>query len=375
MLHVRYFCSCNANNFLKNLNPNTNSENEDQNKKRKPTDSPSPTQNKKKPNTTYFKLDENEPETPSPNLQDNIYSKYLRNILSSLLTNSNEPTNNPQLAYLNQFKQNSDSLKLLNAFISNMHNLNRNGMNLAPPNDPINPFQLALNNYKQQYNNQYMSLAQSTGLVKENFSNVLMSYLENQTKLSQTKASFSPANMLDTNSSANTKYPIRPTIFPTIPLVSPKAEFKKENFQSSEPIASFAPSTTSQLYSPPVPVIKPPSLPDFNALLSSPASVSLQNWCAKCNTHFRLTSDLVYHMRTFHKKDEVVSSSSSSSSSSRSSKIGLDSIKPSCFEPKLHGSDKYETSMPRESKYLKCEICNEVFKEKHHLSRHMTSHR
>jgi hypothetical protein len=371
MLHVRYFCSCNANNFLKSLNPNTNSENEDQTKKRKPTDSPSPTQNKKKPNPAYFKLDENEPETTSAHLQDNIYSKYLRNILSSLITNSNEPTNNPQLAYLSsQFKQNTDSLKLLNTFISNMHNLNRNGLNLAPPSDPINPFQLALNNYKQQCNSQYMSLAQSTGLVKENFSSVLMSYLENQAKLGQAKASFSPANMLDASSSA--KYPIRPAIFPTVALVSPKAEFKKENFQGSEP---FAPSTTAQMYSPPVSVVKPPSLPDFNALLSSPAAVSLQNWCAKCNTHFRLTSDLVYHMRTFHKKDEVVSSSSTPSSSSRSSKIGLDSIKPSCFEPKLHGSDRYEPSMPRESKYLKCEICNEVFKEKHHLSRHMTSHR
>lgn len=33
----------------------------------------------------------------------------------------------------------------------------------------------------------------------------------------------------------------------------------------------------------------PPSL----AALSMPS----QNWCAKCNTTFRMTSDLVYHMR------------------------------------------------------------------------------
>ncbi|CAB1322436.1 unnamed protein product [Coregonus sp. 'balchen'] len=65
-----------------------------------------------------------------------------------------------------------------------------------------------------------------------------------------------------------------------------------------------------------------------------------QNWCAKCNASFRMTSDLVYHMRSHHKKELAM-------------------------EPMV--------KRRREEK-LKCPICNESFRERHHLSRHMTSH-
>ncbi|KAK5909383.1 hypothetical protein CesoFtcFv8_003317 [Champsocephalus esox] len=65
-----------------------------------------------------------------------------------------------------------------------------------------------------------------------------------------------------------------------------------------------------------------------------------QNWCAKCNASFRMTSDLVYHMRSHHKKEFAM-------------------------EPMV--------KRRREEK-LKCPICNESFRERHHLSRHMTSH-
>ena len=62
-----------------------------------------------------------------------------------------------------------------------------------------------------------------------------------------------------------------------------------------------------------------------------------QNWCAKCNTSFRMTSDLVYHMRSHHKRE---------------------------FDPvKKKKDDK-----------LKCDVCGESFRERHHLTRHMTSH-
>ncbi|KAK3602457.1 hypothetical protein CHS0354_005923 [Potamilus streckersoni] len=62
-----------------------------------------------------------------------------------------------------------------------------------------------------------------------------------------------------------------------------------------------------------------------------------QNWCAKCNTTFRMTSDLVYHMKSHHKRE---------------------------FDPvKKKRDDK-----------LKCNVCQETFKERHHLTRHMTSH-
>ncbi|CAM5139309.1 unnamed protein product [Natator depressus] len=65
-----------------------------------------------------------------------------------------------------------------------------------------------------------------------------------------------------------------------------------------------------------------------------------QNWCAKCNASFRMTSDLVYHMRSHHKREYAL-------------------------EPLV--------KRRREEK-LKCPICNESFRERHHLSRHMTSH-
>ncbi|XP_071107107.1 zinc finger protein 488-like [Haliotis cracherodii] len=62
-----------------------------------------------------------------------------------------------------------------------------------------------------------------------------------------------------------------------------------------------------------------------------------QNWCAKCNATFRMTSDLVYHMRSHHKRE---------------------------FDPvKKKRDDK-----------LRCNICSETFRERHHLTRHMTSH-
>ena len=62
-----------------------------------------------------------------------------------------------------------------------------------------------------------------------------------------------------------------------------------------------------------------------------------QNWCAKCNASFRMTSDLVYHMRSHHKRE---------------------------FDP---------MKRKREEK-LQCNVCQETFKERHHLTRHMTSH-
>jgi len=70
---------------------------------------------------------------------------------------------------------------------------------------------------------------------------------------------------------------------------------------------------------------------------SFPSLNLAQNWCAKCNTSFRMTSDLVYHMRSHHKRE---------------------------FDPvKRRKDDK-----------LRCEVCGESFRERHHLTRHMTSH-
>ena len=69
----------------------------------------------------------------------------------------------------------------------------------------------------------------------------------------------------------------------------------------------------------------------------APFSLNLtQNWCAKCNATFRMTSDLVYHMRSHHKEAPMI-------------------------------------KKKREDK-LKCTVCGETFRERHHLTRHMTSH-
>ncbi|CAB1312405.1 unnamed protein product [Coregonus sp. 'balchen'] len=77
--------------------------------------------------------------------------------------------------------------------------------------------------------------------------------------------------------------------------------------------------------------ILPPTFSSFG--------VSVQNWCAKCNLSFRMTSDLVFHMRSHHKKEFAA-----------------------------------ESQVRRREEKLTCPICHEFFRERHHLSRHMTSH-
>lgn len=82
------------------------------------------------------------------------------------------------------------------------------------------------------------------------------------------------------------------------------------------------------------------SLTVLPATFGSLQGVSVQNWCAKCNLSFRMTSDLVLHMRSHHKKEFAAES---------------------------------QARRRREEK-LTCPICHEYFRERHHLSRHMTSH-
>ncbi|KAG7257082.1 hypothetical protein CRUP_035024 [Coryphaenoides rupestris] len=84
----------------------------------------------------------------------------------------------------------------------------------------------------------------------------------------------------------------------------------------------------------------PPSLAALPPTLASFGGASVQNWCAKCNLSFRMTSDLVFHMRSHHKKEFAAES---------------------------------QVRRRREEK-LTCPICHEYFRERHHLSRHMTSH-
>ncbi|OCT72168.1 hypothetical protein XELAEV_18035137mg [Xenopus laevis] len=72
----------------------------------------------------------------------------------------------------------------------------------------------------------------------------------------------------------------------------------------------------------------------------TPLGATAQNLCAKCKLSFRMTSDLVLHMRSRHKK-------------------GITG------EPQ----HKRRRELP-----ISCPVCYAYFKERHHLSRHMTSH-
>lgn len=68
-------------------------------------------------------------------------------------------------------------------------------------------------------------------------------------------------------------------------------------------------------------------------------TLTAQNVCAKCNISFRMTSDLVYHMRSHHKSEFTG-----------------------------------DTNRRKREEKLKCPVCNESFRERHHLTRHMTAH-
>ncbi|KAK6315620.1 hypothetical protein J4Q44_G00131440 [Coregonus suidteri] len=102
------------------------------------------------------------------------------------------------------------------------------------------------------------------------------------------------------------------------------------------------PGRPLQVPIPPSPVLLSPSVSRL-----SPLCQPAQNWCAKCNISFRLTSDLVQHMRSHHKR-------------------ALDATGSVCGVKQQHHREREET--------LKCSICSEVFRQHHHLARHLTSH-
>lgn len=104
--------------------------------------------------------------------------------------------------------------------------------------------------------------------------------------------------------------------------------------QSNPPPAAFM-AQPEQFIRNPAAAILSTLLPSTIGALTLPA----QNVCAKCNISFRMTSDLVYHMRSHHKNE-------------------------SCVDMNRR---------KREDK-LKCPVCQESFRERHHLTRHMTAH-
>nr|XP_053654172.1 sal-like protein 1 [Cherax quadricarinatus] len=122
---------------------------------------------------------------------------------------------------------------------------------------------------------------------------------------------------------------LRSTMCPTDPY---KLPFTSLTYPLSAPSAADAAKLSAAspfLSQPSVSALMPPSLTSFGQ--------TTQNVCAKCNISFRMTSDLVYHMRSQHKRE----------------------------------ADPYKK---RRNERLKCNICNESFRERHHLTRHMSAH-
>ncbi|XP_065208242.1 uncharacterized protein LOC135837038 [Planococcus citri] len=120
-------------------------------------------------------------------------------------------------------------------------------------------------------------------------------------------------------------------------LSIPYTGFPMSTFPFTPTLAPAAASASVPIFPTAAANLTAALLPPSFAALTLPA----QNVCAKCNMHFRMTSDLVYHMRSHHKNDTNV-------------------------------VDPYKRR--RDQDKLKCPVCNESFRERHHLTRHMTAH-
>ncbi|KAM6984671.1 zinc finger protein 488 [Aplochiton taeniatus] len=117
------------------------------------------------------------------------------------------------------------------------------------------------------------------------------------------------------------------------------------NWSRKTPSTSLSlPKSQRQIHSLPLPSsVSSPGLLRLPSSLSplSPLRLPAQNWCAKCNVSFRLTSELVHHMRSHH-------------------------TGAPCGDPGVKSSDKEER--------YRCTVCTEVFKQRHHLARHLAAH-
>jgi hypothetical protein len=95
------------------------------------------------------------------------------------------------------------------------------------------------------------------------------------------------------------------------------------------------------------------TLHHFTQSSSTTALANALYCCATCSIQFRLTSELVHHIRIHHatRHNHHYHSLSTDPGARKSMK-----------------SSKLSTA-------LTCDICHEKFRERHHLTRHMTSHR
>ncbi|XP_023025555.2 uncharacterized protein [Leptinotarsa decemlineata] len=122
---------------------------------------------------------------------------------------------------------------------------------------------------------------------------------------------------------------IQPSFAKMRPMYRPDLGYNYQQLSNPEMLKMAPPDLRN-----PAAAILTSLLPPSLAALSLPA----QNMCAKCNISFRMTSDLVYHMRSHHKNETS------------------------------------EMTKRRREDKLKCPVCAESFRERHHLTRHMTAH-
>ncbi|XP_030751207.1 uncharacterized protein LOC115878758 [Sitophilus oryzae] len=184
------------------------------------------------------------------------------------------------------------------------------------------------------------SLSPSPPIMNRNYQNFLPQHSQNSHLFkSQTipsyQTSFIPENFpnqqsvieshfLAKNSEINFQK-LRPTMY------RPELPYNYQQFPNQELLKI---SSSPDIRHPAAAAILTSLLPPSLAALSLPA----QNVCAKCNITFRMTSDLVYHMRSHHK------------------------------------NDSNDMNKRRREEKLKCPVCAESFRERHHLTRHMTAH-
>ena len=119
-----------------------------------------------------------------------------------------------------------------------------------------------------------------------------------------------------------------------------------------------------------------PQAPASNSLAASiaapataPPGAHIRNWCARCGAVFRMTGDLVHHIRGHHRQD-ALDATAALSTEDDSPPSPKQMSKREQMHPLLGNSPREETSRL----LLRCNICGERFRERHHLSRHLSSH-
>lgn len=306
MLHSRYFCSLTANNLMRASAEEEKISGDLKREKRKLADTIETSFKKVKHNDLNYSSESTLTTNLSQfNQANKLNEKYYENLLANFMPHDKLKDANTNVNLIKSI------FERLNAYTHHLSQLSNdyNMKNFVNPNlisNNYNQLQAVLNN-----NNMINTVNTSTNKMPQDHT---------INKLNETKLNHTSSNNNNNSTSNN--------------------NLKKSLNQAKS--------------------IKSANAFEINQMINTQ---TLQNWCAKCNTHFRLTTDLVFHMRSFHRNNKKD-----------------DSLKPELVDlaankllNRNNNIDKNDSSF--KSKYLKCEICHEIFKEKHHLSRHMTSHR